>query len=116
MDETNKKPFNLRLALLAGTAIILLAVQMAGFSPNITTPLELAEYSARDVFMRLRGAEQPSNEIVIVAIDDASFSWTQFQWPWPRSYFAEIVDQINEGGRESGRRRHPAFRAGSGGG
>ncbi|HKI54172.1 MAG TPA: adenylate/guanylate cyclase domain-containing protein [Anaerolineales bacterium] len=98
MKISNKKQFNLSLALLAGTAIILLAVQMAGFSPNITTPLELAEYSARDSFMRLRGAEQPSNEIVIVAIDDASFGWTQFQWPWPRSYFAEIVDQINEGG------------------
>jgi adenylate cyclase len=93
-----KRQLNLRLALLAGTAILLLIIQIAALFPGITTPLELIEYSARDMFMRLRGVEKPSDDIVIVAIDDFSFNWTGYQWPWPRSYFAEIVDQINAGG------------------
>ncbi len=98
MAENNKSQLNLRLTLVAGTAILLLLLQLAGLSASITTPLELFEYSARDSFMRLRGVEEPSEEIVIVAIDDFSFQWTGSQWPWPRSYFAEIVEQINKGG------------------
>lgn len=93
-----KKPLDLRIALLVGTAVLLLILQAAALIPNVTTPLELIEYSARDGFMRLRGEQEVSPDIVIVAIDDASFTWTQFRWPWPRSYFAGIVEQVNKGG------------------
>ncbi|MBC7876219.1 MAG: adenylate/guanylate cyclase domain-containing protein [Anaerolineales bacterium] len=93
-----KKPFNLRLVLLLSTVAILLVIQVAALIPGITTPIELIEYSARDVLIRLRGAQEPSADIVIVAIDDDSFNWTGYQWPWPRSYLAEIVDQVNAGG------------------
>src|SRR5215510_7700100 len=98
MKGIGPRRFNLSLMLLAGTTILLLVVQLAGYFPGVTTPLELVEYGARDAFMRLRGTQQASDKIVIVAIDDASFGWTQFQWPWPRSYLAEIVDQVNQGG------------------
>ncbi len=93
-----KKSFNLRIVLLLGTVTILLFIQFAGLLPGVTTPIERIEYSTRDVFMRLRGAQEPSNEIVIIAIDDFSFNWTGYQWPWPRSYFAGIVDQVHAGG------------------
>ncbi|MBL8101360.1 MAG: adenylate/guanylate cyclase domain-containing protein, partial [Anaerolineales bacterium] len=96
--KKEKKPIKLRVILLLGTLTLLLLVQIAGLFPNVTTPFEQMEYSARDLLMRLRGEETPSKDIVIVAIDDESFNWTGFQWPWPRSYFAEIVDQINAGG------------------
>lgn len=94
----DSKPVNLRLILVLGTAVLLLALQVLGLFSNITTPLERIEFSMLDTFTRLRGVEQPTGEIVIVAIDDASFNWTGLQWPWPRSYFAEIVNQINQGG------------------
>ncbi len=96
--KKEKKPLNLRLILLLGTLTLLLLVQIAGLFPNVTTPIEQMEYSTRDLLMRLRGKETPSDDIVIVAIDDDSFSWTGYQWPWPRSYLAEIVDQVNVGG------------------
>jgi len=96
--KKEKKPLNLRLILLLGTLTLLLLVQIAGLFPNVTTPIEQMEYSTRDLLMRLRGKETPSDDIVIVAIDDDSFSWTGYQWPWPRSYLAEIVDQVNAGG------------------
>ena len=94
----DSKPVNLRLILVLGTAVLLLGVQVLGLFSNITTPLERIEFSMVDTFTRLRGVDEPSGEIVIVAIDDASFSWTGLQWPWPRSNFAEVVDQINQGG------------------
>ncbi|MBI3161525.1 MAG: adenylate/guanylate cyclase domain-containing protein [Chloroflexi bacterium] len=93
-----KKPFNLRFILLAGTALVLLALQIIGLFPSVTTPIERVEYSTRDVMMRLRGAQEPSENIAIIAIDDFSFNWTGYQWPWPRSYLAEIVEQVNKGG------------------
>lgn len=93
-----KKPFNLRLVLLWGTAVLVLFVQVLALLPNVTTPLERIEYSVRDVLMRLRGTQETSGDIVIIAIDDFSFNWTGYQWPWPRSYLAEIVNQVNRGG------------------
>jgi adenylate cyclase len=96
--KKEKKPLNLRAILLLGTLSLILLVQIAGLFPSVTTPFEQMEYSARDILMRLRGKETPSDDIVIVAIDDDSFNWTGFQWPWPRSYLADIVDQINAGG------------------
>jgi adenylate cyclase len=93
-----KKPFNLRLALLLGTIAVVLLIQIAALLPGVTTPLERIEYSIRDTLMRLRGAQKATDNIAIIAIDDFSFNWTGNQWPWPRSYFAEIVDQVNAGG------------------
>jgi len=94
----DKRIFNLRLILVGGTAFLLLVIQVLGLSANSTTPLERLEYTMQDTFVRLRGADQVSGEIVIVAIDDASFAWNGLQWPWPRSYYGGIVDQINQGG------------------
>ena len=48
--------------------------------------------------MRLHGARPPAAPIAIVAIDDFSFNWTGYQWPWPRAYLAKIVDQLNKDG------------------
>ncbi len=98
MKSTPKKPLNLKAVLLIGTAVILLLMQIIGLLPNITTPIERVDLTARDLVMRLRGKQEPSPDIVIVAIDEFSFNWTGFQWPWPREYYAEMIDQINQGG------------------
>jgi adenylate cyclase len=92
------KRFNLRAALLLGTLIVVLLLQIIALVPGATTPLERIEYSIRDMLMRVRGPQSPSSNIAIVAIDDFSFNWTGYQWPWPRSYLAEIVDQVRAGG------------------
>jgi adenylate cyclase len=96
--KKERKPFNLRLALLLGTVALVFLIQIAALLPNVTTPLERIEYSIRDVLMRLHGTQETPSNIAIVAIDDFSFNWTGLQWPWSRSYLAEIVDQINAGG------------------
>jgi adenylate cyclase len=98
--QNENKPVNLRLILVSGTAFLLIVVQALGLFSNLTTPIERLEYSMQDTFVRLRGVDEVSDDIVIVAIDDASFQWNGLQWPWPRSYFAEIADQINAGGGE----------------
>jgi adenylate cyclase len=88
----------LRIILIAGIAILLIALELGSAFPNVSTPLEQLELGSRDTLMRIRGARRPSNNIVIVAIDDPSFGWTGYQWPWPRSYLAQIVEAVNKGG------------------
>lgn len=50
--------------------------------------------SARDALMRVRGPLTPSDEIMIVAIDEASIR--RFgRFPWPRSVMAEALGKIS---------------------
>lgn len=51
-----------------------------------------------DLFFALRGVKQTPEEIVIVAIDEASFAEINIQWPWPRSLHAELLDRVFESG------------------
>ena len=38
----------------------------------------------------------PSNEIVIVEIDDASLQALDSEWPLPRHYYATVIDNLND--------------------
>jgi adenylate cyclase len=93
-----KSPLEFRTILIIGTALLLLVVEFVSNLPNVSTPVEQLELSARDTMMRIRGSRPTSGDLVIVAIDDPSFSYTGLQWPWPRSYLAQIVDAVNKGG------------------
>ncbi len=88
----------LSLVLIGIVAIALLALEFASNLPNISTPLESLELGTRDTLMRVRGIRPTSGNIVIVAIDDNSFQWTKYEWPWPRAYLAQIVNAVNQGG------------------
>ena len=94
----SKQRLTLRTVLLAGTAIILLGLQLASSLTGANSPLQSMELGARDTLMRLRGTRPTSGDVVIVAIDDLSLAWTGLQWPWPRATLAEIVDTLNEAG------------------
>lgn len=66
--------------------LVLLVYLLGGF--------EFVELKARDAAFALRGARPPESPIVIVAIDDESFSETGMQWPWSRSSLAQLVDRL----------------------
>ena len=86
------------LFILILVSLILLSSEIIGLLPDVTTTTERLELSARDLTMHLRGPRPTTGEVVIVAIDDASFNWTGLQWPWPRDYLAEIVTWLNQAG------------------
>ncbi len=94
---TFRKP-SLRLILLVIIALALISGQLLAASGNANTPLQSMELAIRDLMMRVRGTQPTSGNIVIVAIDDESFSWTGYQWPWPHAYLAQIVDALNQAG------------------
>lgn len=96
--KTSATLFRPRVLLILLTAIVLLAAALAAAAPRVTTPLERLDLTIHDLAMRLRGNQPVHPDIVIVAIDDFSFNWTGYQWPWPRAYLAEIVDWLNQAG------------------
>jgi len=84
--------------IISSIALLLIALQVLALFPNLSTPLTRLELSTRDLLMRLRPAPHGTGQIAIVAIDDASFNWTGYRWPWPRTYMAKIVDRLNQDG------------------
>ncbi len=92
------KKLSFRSTLLFIITGLLIFFELRAHYPSTVTPTEKLDFAARDVAMRLRGIQEPDERIVIVAIDDFSFNWTKYAWPWPRSYFADIVRVLNEDG------------------
>ncbi|MDZ4181763.1 MAG: CHASE2 domain-containing protein, partial [Candidatus Cloacimonadaceae bacterium] len=56
------------------------------------------EYLSQDQMFRIRGPREVSGDIVIVAIDDASFSSLDMTWPFPRDYHARLIENLNLAG------------------
>ena len=92
MDLHQAKMIKRHRWLFITVAIILILLEIAGNLPNVTNPFSGLELATWDTFFRLRGQRPPDNQVVIVAIDDASLNWLHEPWPWPRSELAEIVN------------------------
>jgi adenylate cyclase len=56
------------------------------------------ENSALDLFYRLRPASPPPSELLLVAIDEASFQELRRPWPWPRSLHAQLINRLAAAG------------------
>jgi CHASE2 domain-containing sensor protein len=82
----------LRTFLLAGA----LAVAVVG-GGHVTGALEALERDSVDLRFAVRDAE-PTNELVVVAVDDVTFSDLREQWPFKRSRFAEATDRLKAAG------------------
>ena len=71
------------LILLFCTALVVL---VTWFVPALSL-------ASQNALFRLRGAFEPPNDIVIVAIDDRSLQ-SIGQWPWPRAVMADAIDRL----------------------
>jgi len=80
-------------SLLPGILAGLLAA-LLGLLP----PGEFLELKGYDLFHALRRPAPPPPEIVIVAIDEASFAEIGRQWPWPRSLHGRLVESLRSHG------------------
>ncbi len=70
---------------------------MAGLAAWILTllpPVDLGDLKGYDLLHGLVRSGSPPPRIVIVAIDEPSFSEIGLRWPWPRSLHARLVDTL----------------------
>ncbi len=98
MEQNQVKNTNRHRLFIIAIAIVLILLEIAGNLPNVTNPFTGLELATWDTFFRLRGQRAPDNEVVIVAIDDASLNWVQERWPWQRSRLADIVNWLSKAG------------------
>lgn len=56
------------------------------------------EFKTQDTLFLFRGVQPVSDQIVLIAIDDASFSALNESWPFPRDYHAKLIENLNRAG------------------
>jgi adenylate cyclase len=66
-----------------------LAVMAYGF--HLFERLELSTVDAR---FSIRGAAPPPKDVVVVGVDDTTFSELGLRWPFPRSTQAKVIDRL----------------------
>ena len=91
---TTKRARGSRLRLLLTAGIVAAAVAGAAQGGGV---LEEIENSSVDQRFRERGAQPPA-DLVVVAIDDVTFSELGRRWPFPRSLFGRAVDRLKDAG------------------
>ena len=88
----------MRLAQRLWVLLIAAAVAAAAVAgAHVSGALGALEEDALDARFALRAAERP-DDIVVVAVDDATFSDLELQWPFPRSVFADATDRLHAAG------------------
>ena len=85
-------PHRLQTMLVAGVLAAL--VSGGAFLSGGLNSLELKSIDGR---FSLRPTEKPT-EIVVVGIDDVSFSDLKLQWPFPRKKHARVTDELRKAG------------------
>jgi len=76
------------IATLLGVA--LMVIRFLGF-----TPLALLDTRAVDLRLLARGVQPASDQVVIVAVDNASIDRVG-RWPWPRPVLARLLQRIDD--------------------
>jgi CHASE2 domain-containing sensor protein len=72
-------------------------VAVAGVCASLGGALPRLENDTVDYRFGVRGATPPS-DLLVVEIDDATFSELRTQWPFPRSMHARAIDRLREAG------------------
>jgi adenylate cyclase len=74
----------------------------AGLGLASLSLVQRVEWSLYDRWMTLATREpSPPPDIVVVAIDEPSFSELRMQWPWPRRVHAQLVDALVRAGAQT---------------
>lgn len=56
------------------------------------------EHITQDTLFRIRGQQNVTGEVVIVGVDDETFSALEKPWPFERSYHAKLIENLNRAG------------------
>jgi CHASE2 domain-containing sensor protein len=70
----------------------------AGLVPYIAHAWPQVESGTLNVRFGVRGADHAAPGVVVVAIDDRTFSDLQQQWPFPRNLHARVIDRLRADG------------------
>ncbi len=87
-----------RLLSLATAAALPWLVVLVIWSLSGVGFLQLFEWRSVDLRFRMRGALEPDPEVLIVAMDEATFRTLGLKYPFPPVVYAELVRRLDEAG------------------
>jgi CHASE2 domain-containing sensor protein/tRNA A-37 threonylcarbamoyl transferase component Bud32 len=79
-----------------GVAVSLVVLLTFWMNWSVTDNVEMKLYDMR---AKMRAKHRASDKVVLIGIDDKSQQEIG-RWPWPRSYMADMIDQLTESGAE----------------
>jgi adenylate cyclase len=85
----------------AGSVVVALALYFAPRWGAVKSAFEsttVLENKSVDARFEVRGVKTPPSDVVVVAIDDATFQDLQQRWPFRRSYHAKVIDRLRKDG------------------
>jgi CHASE2 domain-containing sensor protein len=83
------------LAPTLGAALAAVGLALLLSQTHALDGLELKSIDAR---FGLRGSQKPPANLVIVGVDDDTFSRLRLQWPFPRSLDASVIERLKRDG------------------
>ena len=96
MSKENKR---LLFILVIGfvSALIMIILSNLVFFENIENRMTDFKFSVRGTdYVKL-----DASEVIIVAIDDQSFAEIPYKYPWPRTYHAKLIENLNRAGAKT---------------
>ncbi|HEY5977308.1 MAG TPA: adenylate/guanylate cyclase domain-containing protein [Solirubrobacterales bacterium] len=83
-----------------GTAMLIVAaiaaaIAIVAYAAPLLSALENQSVDAR---FSVRGTQELPDDIVVVQVDDRTFSELGVQWPFPRSMHARVIDRLRQAG------------------
>lgn len=96
VKKEKKQTFHRRAVILIGLLATILSVSITrtGFFEGL-------ENKSIDWRFKERGVIAPTAPVVIVAIDDASFSEMPERWVWPRNFYAQLISNLKSWGAKA---------------
>jgi adenylate cyclase len=85
----------MRLIGLIAVAAVAIGVGVLAYA---TEALRSQDLSTVDTRFSIRGTQPQPNDLVVVGIDDKTFSALGVPWPFPRRLHAQVIDRLNKDG------------------
>ena len=82
-------------ALFLGVGLASTGLGLVAYGTNVFRELELDTVDAR---FAIRGDQPPPDDVVVVGVDDETFSELNEQWPFKRSRHAQLIDRLKADG------------------
>src|SRR4051812_10442299 len=90
-----KRRRRIRILLLAVVAAAAVALGLVSYYAPILPEIDLATLNAR---FSIRGDEKPPGNLIVVGVDDTTFSETGLRWPFPRRVHAQVINRLRADG------------------
>jgi class 3 adenylate cyclase len=101
---TKKEIIKKQITALIITSLVFLVITGLHFL-GVFSFLEKKSYDMRVRFWADSQFSRPSDEIILIYLDQDSIDWAQKErdwgWPWPRQAYAEMVDYMNLNGAKA---------------